>query len=298
MTKRPSDWDEREDQLVAPVREELDTLAARHRDDLPAQVLRAADTGALPEALQEHATAALESSAWNRALAAEVSDAGPALDRHAEDRLLARIRRDAQQRPAARPAWFAQFWRPALALAAAAVVVTTVVWRLQPSVGPGDLAPQTTATVGVAKPAPSFRLALDKPEVKLTAMALVRRSTGRNATFADEVAPAMNAYRAGDYRTAAAEFVRVQPLFPDSVEIPFYLGVTRLFLDDASGAIAAFEAARNVTDDTFRADIAWYAAVARERAGNTSGARAELDALCGGQSAYTQRACEAVTKFK
>ena len=297
MTKRPNDWDDREDQLVAPAREALEALQARHGGDLPVQVLRAAETGALPDDLEEDARAALQQSAWSRALAADTAENGPALDRHAEDRLLARIHRDAQRRPAGRPSWFAQFWRPALAVAAAGVLVTTVVWRLQPEV-PGDLAPQTTATVGAAKPAPSFVLTLDKPAVKLTPMALVRRGTGRNATFADDVAPAMNAYRAGDYQTAAAEFARVQPAFPESVEVPFYLGVTRLFLNDAAGAVSALEAARKLADDTFGADIAWYLAVAQERAGNLAAARSELDSLCGGKSSYAQRACDSAAKFK
>ncbi|HKW00957.1 MAG TPA: hypothetical protein VJN96_14115, partial [Vicinamibacterales bacterium] len=146
--------------------------------------------------------------------------------------------------------------------------------------------------------APSFVLTLERPDVKLTANALVRRSTGRDAKFVDDVAPALNAYRAGDYQTAAERFVRVQPQYPDAVEIPFYLGVTRLFLDDAAGAVTSLDAARRVTDDTFRADVAWYLAVAQERAGNRTAARAELDALCNGQSNYAARACAAATRLK
>jgi TolA-binding protein len=141
-------------------------------------------------------------------------------------------------------------------------------------------------------------LTLDKPDVKLTATALVRRSTGRDAKFVDDVAPALNAYRAGDFQTAAAEFVRVQTQYPDAVEIPFYLGVTRLFLDDAAGAVTALEAARRVADETFRADVGWYLAVAEERAGNRAAARTELDALCGGPSSYAARACAAAARFK
>ena len=295
MTKRPSDWEEREDELTAAVRDELNALRERHRDDLPVQILRAADTGALPDVLQETAAAAIEGSEWNHALVADVNDGSAVLSQHAEDRLLARIHRDAQRRPAGRPTWFAQFWRPALAVAAAGVLVTTVVWRLEAPAVINHPAPETVAPVPAA---PAFHLGLDKPDVKLTAMALVRRSAGRNATFADDVAPAMNAYRAGDYSTAAAEFARVASIYPESVEIPFYLGISRLFLNDPPGAVDALQTARRVTDGTFRADIGWYLAVAQERAGRPDAAQAELTSLCSGTSSYSKRACDAAASFK
>jgi TolA-binding protein len=171
---------------------------------------------------------------------------------------------------------------------------------------PASITPTPAATAASTPSAtPSFVLTLDKPDVKLTATALVRRSTGRDAKFVDDVAPALNAYRAGDYQAAAAAFVRVQAQYPDAVEIPFYLGVTRLFLDDPAGAVSSLEAAERVADDTFRAaptttrpDVSWYLAVAQERAGNRTAARTELETLCGGQSSYAARACAAASKVK
>ena len=177
-----------------------------------------------------------------------------------------------------------------LALAAAAVLVTAVVLRMRAPQLPASIATTPgAATTSTPAAAPSFVLTLDKPDVKLTATALVRRSTGRDARFVDDVAPALNAYRAGDYQTAAAAFVRVQTQYPDAVEIPFYLGVTRLFLDDAAGAVSSLEAARRVADGTFSADVSWYLAVAQERAGNNDQRRARSSTPSAAASRFMPR---------
>src|SRR5262245_52063204 len=244
---RPNDWTEDEERLVAPVEQDLEAVRARHRDDPAVRVLRAADAGALPEPLQDEIAAELKESRWHRVLIDGVADAETGLDQGAEDRLLARIHEEAALGAAAPVLRFRRAWRPVFFFAAAAIIVAAVVVRmrapLQPAGSPG-VSPVPAST-------PSFVLTLDKPDVKLTASALVRRSTGREAKFVDDLAPALNAFRAGDYQTAAAAFVRVQAQYPDAVEIPFYLGVTRLFLDDATGAVSSLETARGVADETF-----------------------------------------------
>ena len=298
---RPDDWTEDEERIVAPVEPDLDAVRARHRHDPPLPVLRAADAASLPDPLQDEIAGRIERSRWHRALVDGIADTEPGLDREKEDHLLARIHAQTAQGASARVLRFPRAWRPILALAAAAVLVTAVVLRLRAPERPaGTLPPAMTGAAPARPGAPAlvYALTLDKPEVKLTASALVRRSTGREAKFVDDVAPALNAYRAGDYRTAAEAFVRVQPQYPAAVEIPFYLGVTRLFLDDAPGAVSSLEAARRVADQTFADDVRWYLAIARERAGDRSAARAELEALCSGQSAYSARACAAAPKFK
>jgi hypothetical protein len=294
---RPDDWTEDEDRLVAPLQRDLDAVRARHRGDPPLTVLRAADADALPEPLQTEVAGELARHRWHRVLIEGAAEMG--LDRAGEDRLLARIHAEAASSAPARVLRFPRAWRPVLALAAAAVLVTAVVLRMRAPELPASITttPAATAT-STPSATPSFVLTLDKPDVKLTATALVRRSTGRDAKFVDDVAPALNAYRAGDYQAAAAAFVRVQAQYPDAVEIPFYLGVTRLFLDDPAGAVSSLEAARRVTDDTFSADVSWYLAVAQERAGHRTAARTELDTLCGGQSSYSARACAAASKVK
>jgi hypothetical protein len=296
---RPDDWTEDEERLVAPLQQDLDAVRARHHGDPPLTLLRAADAEALPEPLQTDVAGELARHRWHRALIEGAAEAETGLDRAGEDRLLARLHAEAASSAPARVLRFPRAWRPVLALAAAAVLVTTVVLRMRAPQLPASITPTPAATAASTPSAtPSFVLTLDKPDVKLTATALVRRSTGRDAKFVDDVAPALNAYRAGDYQAAAAAFVRVQAQYPDAVEIPFYLGVTRLFLDDPAGAASSLEAARRVADDTFSADVSWYLAVAQERAGNRTAARTELETLCGGQSSYAARACAAASKVK
>ena len=299
MTTRPEDWDSHEAELVAPVRAELDALRAKHRHDPPLDLLRAADAGALPDELHDTVAASLARSPWQRQLVEDLTEVGPELDEAGQARLLARIQTEAgRSATASAPARrFSVSWRPILAFAAMAVIVTGVIVRMRP--GPeAPVAPAGTSAVAPPATTPSFVLTLDKPDVKLTAKALVRRSTGREAGFMDDIAPAMNAFRAGDYQTATREFARVAPQYPDFVEIPFYLGVSRLFLNDAPSAITALESAQKMSDDTFSADVTWYLAVAHERTGDVAAARSELDVLCKGSSTYAARACDAAARIK
>ena len=297
MTQRPEDWDPREEESVAAIRPELDVIADRHRDLPPVEVLRAGACEALPDRTQEAIASDLARSPWARALAADFREDEPELDEIGQRRLLDRVHRGVEAEGLARPLMRPRpSWRPLLALAAAAVLVTTVVLRLWP--GTPSVVPSTPTGPAPTPVAPSWVLTLDKPDVKLTASALRRRGSGRSGTFMDEIAPAMNAYRSGDYSTAARELARLQAEYADSVEVAFYLGVSRLWLGDASGALPALNAARRVADETFSADVTWYLAVAEERAGQPGAARAELAALCGGRSGYATRACEAAGKLK
>src|SRR5262249_27162583 len=134
--------------------------------------------------------------------------------------------------------------------------------------------------------------------VKLTAMALVVRGEGTSGKFVDEAVAGLNAYRTGDYASAARELEAIQPRYPKSVEIPFYVGVSRLFLNDVPAAMAALESARALSAESFNDDIAWYLAVASERTGERERARAWLDGLCRGTSEYSARACDASSKLR
>src|SRR5690606_4600367 len=116
--------------------------------------------------------------------------------------------------------------------------------------------------------------------------------------FVDEAAPAFDAYRAGDYHTAAEVFARVAPQYPASVEVPFYLGVSRLMTDDAPAAAQALQAARALDDPSFRDDVAWYLAIAAERSGDVASARASLAVLCTGSSPHAAPACDAATALR
>ncbi len=136
--------------------------------------------------------------------------------------------------------WSLIAW-PALGLTAAAAAILFVAQG--GALETGRVSP--VATIAQVQPA-AFRLPLEPAEVKLTAAALLLRRGGQQQSLVDDMAPAFTAYRAGEYRAAAAEFERMQPAHTDSVEVAFYLGVSRLLANDANGAVAALEtAARN-----------------------------------------------------
>jgi len=297
MKKITDAWDSDERDALEPVTSELDALRARHAADPPLDLLRAAHADALPPDLQEPAAAHLARSAWSRALVEGTEDVDHALDAPGVDRLLARIRKSADRsRP--RP-WFAsvQVWAPLAAAATIAVIVTA--WTASrthapaaPAAAPG--APEAT----IARVEPSrFELPLDKPDVKLSTAALTWRGPAGATSLVDALTPALDAYRQSDYARAADVLQRVARQFPASIEAPFYRGVSLLFLNDPAGAIAELTKAERMKDATFAADVAWYLAVAEQRAGDTAAARARLDSLCRRPGPRSSAACEAIKKL-
>jgi hypothetical protein len=292
---RRDDWDEDERKALADLGAELERVRARHRDDPPFELLRAADVDALPESLQDPIAEHLKQSAWSRALVEGAADAEAALDPEAERKLLARVTRSA--RDARTPSrWRFRAWIPAFAAAALLVVMVAVIRREPAPPVNEQPQPSTPGTTAATVP-PAFALPLDKPDVKLTQAALVLRSAGRDATFVDDIAPALNAYRANNYAEADRLFAALDARYPNSVEVKFYRGVSRLFMTDAAGAIPPLEAARRVDGGSFAPEIAWYLGVAHERAGDPARARAELDSLCRQTNAFASRACEAAAKL-
>ena len=205
-----------------------DPRASSRRSALRAT--RAADADALPEPLQGAIAEHLEQSAWSRALVEGGAGADAALDAGDQQRLFAK----SSVRPAtpAVSAWRPWLWIPALAAAAVLVLIVGVL-RRSGSDRPFDQRPlpPPESQVAVAQPAPAFTLALDKADVKLTPAALVLRSDGRGARFVDDIAPALDAYRAGDYAEADRRFA-LSDAISKSVEVAFYRGVSRLFLND------------------------------------------------------------------
>jgi hypothetical protein len=298
--KRSDDWDDDERAALDEVRDEIRALQDRHRGDPPLDLLRAARAEALPDTLSDAATDHLASSAWSRALVEGADGVDTPIDLVAEDRILSRVRAKVRQEQPARRRFRVWLWAPALS--AAVIVLAMLVLRRSGTSEPVALAPAqapaaTPSPATAAAPAPSsvFHLPFDKPEVRFTATALVLRGAGGGPRFVDVVAPAVRAYRAGEYGTAAREFASLQPRYSNSVEVFFYLGVSRLFLGDAEGGRVALEGARRLSDDAFGPSVDWYLAIADERGGHVSEARAALDRLCGGSSEYHDRACDGAT---
>jgi hypothetical protein len=291
------DWDEDERRALTGLEAELEEIRARHRDDPPFELLQAAHAEALPESLQGPVSEHLGKSAWSRALVEGAASAEPSLDAVGERRLLTQVLRSARETPSATH-WWSRSWLPALAAAAVLILMVAIFRRGEPARPSDRTLPTPETQVASATPVAEFMLPLDKPDVKLTASALVLRSDGRGGTFVDEIAPALNAYRGNDYVAAERQFAALETRYPKSVEVAFYRAIARLFLNDGPGAIQSLQAARRLDDDTFAPEIAWYLAVAHQRAGQPSRARVELDALCKGPSSYASRACEAAQKIK
>jgi hypothetical protein len=295
MSAPRDDWDEDERAALEGVRDELVSLRARHAGDPPLELLRAARGEALPPELQASVGGHLSESAWSRALVDGLEGAGEPLDPASQARLLARVQKDSRQqgKSVASAGWL----RPAFAAAALAASVAVVVWSNRPGpVAPPSAAPPQTTLVAVTPThaPPSLLLPLEKPAVKLSAAALTwRRGAGEGSLLAD-LEPALEAYGRNDYATAERELTRVSSRYPRAVEVFFYQGVTRLFLDDVWGAIASLKAAEGVADSSFAPDVAWYRAVAEQRAGNLKEAQARLDSLCRGTSPRAAPACEAL----
>lgn len=291
--KVPADgWDRDEREALEALREPLESLQARHQDDPDIDLLRAAHHDVLPPDLQNSAAPRLANDPWARALVEGLDGAEPAFDKTDQDRLLARIQRD--EAPVMRSrAWL----RPALA-SAVLVVVAAIGWTTyRDSSAPSTVAPIPEQTVASASTKPAFQLPLDKPEVTLSMSALTWRGGAANNPFLKDLKGPLDAFRADDYAAADRGFAALEARYPDAVEVFFYGGVSRLFLNDGPRALTALERAGELPDATLAPRVAWYRAIAEHRTGNLSQARATLDALCRGSSERAAQACDLVKQI-
>ncbi len=291
--KTPADgWDADEREALDTLEPLLDELQTRHKTDPSIELLRAARAGVLPEDAQHRVSQHLDRSAWNQALVDGMSDDPSGLTADEQSRLLRRVQlesaRDARPEQPRKWLWL---WQPAFA-AAAVVVIAATVWFLRgrdaAPVSPQD--PEAQVAVDAPPPVVLPVLPLDEPVIKVSAAALTFRGASDNQLLAD-LKPAFDAIRADDYRAAAGEFSRLATHYPTSVEVAYYDGVARLFIDDPNGAIASLARAEQIGDSSFATDIAWYQAVALERAGRRDEARARLRALCDQKGARSAEAC-------
>ena len=292
--KTPNDWDQEEDDALRLVGDELAELRRHHASDPPFDLLRAADGDALPTDLQSATAAHLAGSRWSRALVENANAASEQIKPDQEDRVLEHVRRAAGARGRQWPAWFSL-----LATTALVVLAVVIVQRFR-------AAPPAPATASVAEATPpptsavaQFQIPLQKPELKLSPRSLTYRGDASNDDFALRIKPGFDAYRNDDYSRAAVELGTLATGYPQSVEVFFYQGVSRLFLNDLAGADMALSAADRIGDSSFASEIAWYRAVVDERTGRRADAQARLAALCQhGDQRWRAAACEAADKLK
>jgi len=110
----------------------------------------------------------------------------------------------------------------------------------------------------------------------------------RNAflkAFGEAIAP----YRAGRFAEAASALAPVAERYSDVVETWFYLGTARLYSGAPAEAIEPLRRARS--SEVVGDDAHWLQAVAMQRAGRDTEARAELRAMCAAAGDYRDRAC-------
>jgi hypothetical protein len=297
-TPPPRDgWDPVEQDALGDVEHELESLRRRHESRPPLELLRAARAGVLPEELQEEAAQYLANDRAARTLLEDLENTEASLNRDDEVRLLGRIRSRLREAPAqGLGSWG---WLRPLVLAGSLALVaasTWLAWR-GGSRAPAIPPPEDVATRPTTPPAPVFALTLEKPPVKLSLSALTWRGAGDNPLPA-ALKPGLDAFRASDYVAANRELTQVAARFPQAVEPPFYQGVSRLFLDDAAGALHSLSAAARLADPSFAADVTWYLAIAAERTGKKEEARTHLSALCKGGSERAPAACATLPQLK
>lgn len=300
MNTNRHDWDHDERDALAGLDDQIEVMRQRHRTSPPIEVLRAAHADALPPDLQAAVSEHLSANAMSRLLADGLGEDEPALSADDRDRLFGRIMKEARtSEPTGAWGWL----RPVL-LGSGLVAVASLVWLVssETEIAERMSPPERTVVVATPPAVPPFLLPFDKPDVRLSMGALTWR--GSSATGAGsgnqllaDLKPGLDAYRQGDYATADRELTALAARYPGTIEIPFYQGISRLFLNDLPGAIAALDAAEAVGDRTFAADVSWYRAVAEQRSGNLANARARLEAICGARGDDGTRACSAIEQL-
>lgn len=292
MSRRSNDSDRDERDALDGLEKELEELRARHASDPPLDLLRAAHADALPPELQSDVEQFLKGDEWSQKLIEgfpEDARLGP----DEEARLLARIKKQAATGQSLSWGWL----RASAVAAASIAAIAVVAWYARHPTQPlRETSSQPQTSIAMTTSVRAFQLPLNQPEVKVSLAALTWRGRGDNPLLTDLKAP-LDAFRSGDYQQSDRQLGALEGRYSDSVEVFFYRGVSKLFLNDAVGAIAALDRAEQLADSGFAPDVAWYRAVAEQRAGHTADARARLEALCRGTSPRAARACEAMKQL-
>ncbi len=264
----------------------------------PVRYLRAARAGLLPEDLQSaiscHAAGCKACASVQADLDALPEPAG--ITQEETRRILSRVKRESRSRCKDRSTLHWIFsWQAAFVTAGLALCAVVVVQQMHKTPQP---LPETVSRQQPAEQLPEA-LKLYKPDVKLSlAVVTWRAEKNTGQQFLADLTPALDLYKADRFADAARQFDVLSAKYPGSVEVFFYLGVSRLFLGDHAAAIQAFEKADKLAPDSFAADVSWYLALAYQRSGRIADARARLVSLAAGNSSYATRARAAIETLK
>jgi predicted Zn-dependent protease len=143
-------------------------------------------------------------------------------------------------------------------------------------------------------------LPLEKAAIKLPAASvlLYRSDAASSQAFLKDLAAALKPYRADDYSEASRRLGNLSRKYPNSPEVPFYLGVSQLFLNDNTHAVDSLQAAGRLAGETLRDSISWYLIVALNREGRDQQALVAASTLCAQAGEYKQKACAAADEMK
>lgn len=172
-----------------------------------------------------------------------------------------------------------------LGLAAALVAVSAlIVWRLQPGSEPPSSVASTPAPPDVAA-APEAGETPPAPVFTLAELAEVSPPVYRPATLRSTPSPAvqrfrqaMESYGRGDYGEALPGLEEAAGLDASLPQVHFFLGACYLFSGHVERAIGAWRATVGLGESAYLEEAHFYLAKALLRAGDTAGARAELEA--------------------
>jgi hypothetical protein len=189
------------------------------------------------------------------------------------------------------------WWRPVLAGAAIVTLAVTGWFTFRDPAQPAqNVQTPSEPPIATTPPRPVYYTPLEKPRVALSLSALTWRGAGDNQLLADLKSP-LDAFRADDFARADREFAALETRYPQAIEVFFYGGVSRLFVNDPGRAAVALTRAGELADSTFAPRVDWYRAIADERAGRVAEARNRLSTLCRGESEHAREACRVVEQL-
>jgi tetratricopeptide (TPR) repeat protein len=239
----------------------------------PPELVQAWRMGALPPRLQQRVAAHVEHCVVCQALGEALDDSSVgSLTPEEQERILERVHIELGR--SARTFFPGRLWQWSAVAAGVALL------------GAGSLLVRRSRSV----PAPSV-FQLEKPAIRAPAATdLLWRGA---ADSGDDLARALEFYRADDFAEAARRLKVLVSSHPESAAGHFYLGVSELFLHRDADAVTTLQAAERLAKDDadLAREAAWYLAFAYRRAGRTERAAAKLDALCRGRSSRAVQAC-------
>ncbi len=193
------------------------------------------------------------------------------------------------------------------AAAALVLVAAGLFLVLRQGGAPQNLPSTTAGNKGGSEPPPTVQPAkartafvLSKAAIKVPASAVLTLRSGSNdeRAFLDQFASALAPYRSDDFAEAARRLEQLAAKYPESTPVQYYLGVSRLFLNQNSEALESLETAGRLAADDLRDDVTWYLALALDRAGRLDDARREVGTLCSRSGEFQKQACTALEELK